>query len=151
MTKDKILLHAKFKKRPENWKHEVNCLWWRDSSIIVQISHLIKILPMKKLVNTIAAKPNAIYSNLSFIGTCVLFRTHSISEVRFFRKTNYDARAFYEKIRFHSHKDKTQFSLLRIVMEDSDWTWILKWKFGIRQRLKKRQLYFSRIRGCCPQ
>ena len=23
--------------------------------------------------------------------------------------------------------------------------------FGICQRLKKRQLYFSRIRGCCPQ
>ena len=26
--------------------------------------------------------------------TCVLFRTHSISEVRFFRETNYDAGTF---------------------------------------------------------
>ena len=52
----------------------------------------------------------------SLIGTCVLFRTHSISEVRF-RETNYDAGA--EKIRFHSHTDKTQFSLLHIVIEDS--------------------------------
>ena len=72
-------------------------------------------------------------------GTCVLFRTHSISEVRFVRETNYDV-----KIRFHSHKDRTQFSLLRIVIEYSVWTWILKRRFGICQRLKKRQLYFSR-------
>ena len=27
-------------------------------------------------------------------GTCVLFRTQSISEVRFFRETNYDAGKF---------------------------------------------------------
>ena len=84
-------------------------------------------------------------------GTCVLFRTHSISEVRSFCETNYDAGTFYEKIRFQSHKDKTQFSLLRIVIEDSVWTWILKWRFGICQRLKKWPLYFSRIRGCCSQ
>ena len=58
---------------------------------------------------------------------------------------------FAEKTRFHSHKDKTQFSLLRIVIEDSIWTWSLKWRFGICQRLKKRQLYFSRIRYYCPQ
>ena len=45
---------------------------------------------------------------------CVLFRTHSISEVRFFRETNYDAGTFYEKIRFHSHKDKTQGQKVRL-------------------------------------
>ena len=39
-------------------------------------------------------------------GTCVSFRTHSISEVRFFREINYDAGVFYDKIWFHSHKDK---------------------------------------------
>ena len=31
-------------------------------------------------------------------GTCVLFRTHSISEVRFFRETNYDAKIRFLKI-----------------------------------------------------
>jgi len=50
--------------------------------------------------------------------TCASFRTHSISEIRFFRETNYDAGRFCEKIRFHSHKNKTQFSLQRIVIED---------------------------------
>ena len=53
------------------------------------------------------------------MGTCVLFRTHSISEVTFFRETNYDAGTFYEKNRFHSPKDKIQHSLLRIVIENS--------------------------------
>ena len=52
-------------------------------------------------------------------GTCVMFRTQSISEVRLFRETNYDAGTFTEKIQFHSPKDKTQFILLRIVIENS--------------------------------
>ena len=51
------------------------------------------------------------------IGTCVLFRTHSISEVRLFRETNYDAGTFYEKIRFHSHKGKTQRQKVRLEFE----------------------------------
>ena len=46
--------------------------------------------------------------------TCVLFRTQSISEVRFFREKNYDAGTFYEKIRFHSLKDKTQRQKVRL-------------------------------------
>ena len=33
---------------------------------------------------------------LLIMGTCALFRTHSISEVRFFRKTNYDVRLGYK-------------------------------------------------------
>ena len=71
---------------------------------------------IKALIVRIDIKIDIIIVIIKLLGTCVLFRTHSISEVRFFRETNYDAGTFYEKIRFHSHKDKTQFCLLRIVI-----------------------------------
>ena len=65
------------------------------------------------------------------------FRTHSWILLR--------------KSSFIATKTKPQFSLLYIVIEDSVWTWILNWRFGIYQRLKKRQLYFYRIRGLLPK
>ena len=37
---------------------------------------------------------NLSYASIRLLGTCVLFRTHSISKVRFFCETNYDAIIF---------------------------------------------------------